>query len=170
MPEIHTQSELFLEVERLSVHYGSVQILDRIDLQVHKGEVMALIGPNGAGKTTLIRTISGTVKPSAGHVRILGHRFENRSFDGRGDGPPAWRLYLKRAICQKHSPCGKLYSWGVPHIWVGLVGLGRRIIKKPPGLWNVQLPLICETGRSVSFPAVSSSGFYWLGRWRRIRR
>lgn len=77
MSKTHPTTEPFLDVENLSVHYGAVPVLEGINLQVHQGEVMALIGPNGAGKTTLIRTISGTIKPASGQVRILGQALEH---------------------------------------------------------------------------------------------
>jgi iron complex transport system ATP-binding protein len=57
-----------LNINDLSIHYGSRLALDRVSLSVGSGEVLALIGPNGAGKTTLIRTISGLLQPSTGEV------------------------------------------------------------------------------------------------------
>ena len=43
------------------------------DLQIGKGEFVALIGPNGAGKTTLIKMLTGIIAPSAGDVSVLGY-------------------------------------------------------------------------------------------------
>jgi iron complex transport system ATP-binding protein len=83
MLEPRSPTEPFLDVENLSVHYGAVPVLQGINLQVHQGEVMALIGPNGAGKTTLIRAVGGTIKPSDGHVRILGQALELMSASKR---------------------------------------------------------------------------------------
>lgn len=77
------QTEYLLEVENLSVWYAETRVLDGINLQVRKGEVMALIGPNGAGKTTLIRTVSGAVKPASGGIHILGQSLERLSISQR---------------------------------------------------------------------------------------
>lgn len=48
-----------LRVQNLSVNIGATEILSKIDLHVHCGEMVALIGPNGAGKSTLLKTILG---------------------------------------------------------------------------------------------------------------
>jgi branched-chain amino acid transport system ATP-binding protein len=61
-----------LEVKGLRVHYGGIEALRGIDLEVPAGEVVALIGANGAGKTTTLRAISKMIRPSAGSVRFLG--------------------------------------------------------------------------------------------------
>jgi branched-chain amino acid transport system ATP-binding protein len=65
-------SENLLSVRGLEVSYGTIKALHGIDLEVHKGEIVTLIGANGAGKTTTLRTISGLLKPRAGHVMFHG--------------------------------------------------------------------------------------------------
>ena len=62
-----------LQIESLSVHYGTRPALREIHLSVEPGEMVALIGPNGAGKTTLIRAASGVLRPQAGAVRVAGN-------------------------------------------------------------------------------------------------
>ncbi len=61
-----------LEVRELRAGYGPVEILRGVDLDVAKGEVVALLGANGAGKTTLNRTLSGLLRPRAGSIRFAG--------------------------------------------------------------------------------------------------
>lgn len=61
-----------LEVENIHTYYGNIRALRGISLKVEKGEIVTLIGGNGAGKTTTLRTISGLLKPSEGHVRLDG--------------------------------------------------------------------------------------------------
>jgi len=58
-----------LEVERISVFYGDVQVLFDLSLRVGKGEIVTLIGANGAGKTTTVNTISGIVRARSGDIR-----------------------------------------------------------------------------------------------------
>ena len=52
--------------------YGSRIALDRLDLEVSQGEVLALLGPNGAGKSTTISALLGLVRPQEGRVEVLG--------------------------------------------------------------------------------------------------
>ncbi|MFA5885639.1 MAG: ATP-binding protein [Acidimicrobiia bacterium] len=62
-----------LQVHNLDTSYGPVQILFDVNLEVRRGEVLALLGTNGAGKSTLLKTISGLVIPDRGVVRMNGH-------------------------------------------------------------------------------------------------
>jgi branched-chain amino acid transport system ATP-binding protein len=61
-----------LEVTDLRVHYGGIEALRGISLEVPAGQVVALIGANGAGKTTTLRAISRMIRASAGAVRFRG--------------------------------------------------------------------------------------------------
>lgn len=61
-----------LQVRHLDFSYGSVQVLFDVNLEVRKGEVLALLGTNGAGKSTLLRAISGLGIPDRGVVRLHG--------------------------------------------------------------------------------------------------
>lgn len=60
-----------LKVTDLSVHYGVIQALKGVSLEVREGEIVALIGANGAGKTTLLHAISGLLKKSGGEIEFL---------------------------------------------------------------------------------------------------
>jgi branched-chain amino acid transport system ATP-binding protein len=61
-----------LELHGVDAFYGRVQALHGVNLQVDKGEIVALIGSNGAGKTTTLRTISGLMHPARGQVMFDG--------------------------------------------------------------------------------------------------
>src|SRR5918999_5653541 len=63
-----------ISVSNLSKTYASgLQALDKINLEIRRGEIFALLGPNGAGKTTLISIICGIVNPTEGVVLAGGH-------------------------------------------------------------------------------------------------
>jgi branched-chain amino acid transport system ATP-binding protein len=61
-----------LECRRLAAGYGAVAVVRGVDLDVARGEVVALIGPNGAGKTTTLLTLAGELPAISGEVRYLG--------------------------------------------------------------------------------------------------
>jgi zinc transport system ATP-binding protein len=61
-----------ISVENVSFGFQGLEVLRDISFSLSRGDFMALIGPNGSGKTTLIRIILGTLKPSSGHVLLMG--------------------------------------------------------------------------------------------------
>lgn len=63
---------ILLKLENLSVHYGAIEALKNLSLEVHKGEIVSLIGANGAGKTTTLRAISGLERKTSGKILFLG--------------------------------------------------------------------------------------------------
>jgi len=63
-----------LELENVSKHFGSLKVMDGVNLAITSGERHALIGPNGAGKSTLFNMISGMFPPTAGEIRLRGRR------------------------------------------------------------------------------------------------
>lgn len=72
-----------LDVQKLSLTYdGAVTIVHELNLQIHKGDMMALVGPNGCGKSTLLRGLSRLLKPKVGAVHLDGqdiHRMKAKT-------------------------------------------------------------------------------------------
>ena len=71
-PPAPRSGEIALRLEQVHMSYGARKVYAGIDLEVRRGERIALIGPNGSGKSTLLRLIAGLLEPEAG-VRELGH-------------------------------------------------------------------------------------------------
>ena len=63
---------LLLETRDVSKSYGAFRALERVNMVVHRGELLSVVGPNGAGKTTLVNLITGLIEPSSGEVRFMG--------------------------------------------------------------------------------------------------
>ncbi|AQZ94975.1 ABC transporter ATP-binding protein [Halopseudomonas phragmitis] len=61
-----------LYMKNVSTHYGKIQALHDVSLEVQRGEIVTLIGANGAGKTTLLMTLCGDPRPSSGSIRYEG--------------------------------------------------------------------------------------------------
>lgn len=61
-----------LLLENVSVSYGRIEALKKVDLRVNEGEIVAILGANGAGKSTALKTISGLVSPAAGSIKTYG--------------------------------------------------------------------------------------------------
>ena len=66
-------SEPLLKIAGLTSHYGPIQALHGISLEVNAGELVAIVGANGAGKTTLLLTLSGVQRASGGSVHFGGN-------------------------------------------------------------------------------------------------
>ncbi len=65
--------DVLLQASGLCAWYGAAQILFDVDLQVRKGEVVALMGRNGAGKSTTLKALIGMVEKRRGSVHFMGH-------------------------------------------------------------------------------------------------
>lgn len=72
-----------LEIRRLSMSFGALQVARDITLSLERGARRALIGPNGAGKTSLVNLITGVLLPSAGSVLLDGEDITQLSQDQR---------------------------------------------------------------------------------------
>ncbi len=66
------EKSLVLRLDGLTKRFGAVLAVDHVDLDLHRGEVLALLGENGAGKTTLMNMLFGHYVPDAGQVLVAG--------------------------------------------------------------------------------------------------
>ena len=62
-----------IEARGLTKLFEGFVAVNRLDLEVKEGELLALLGPNGAGKTTTVRMLSAILRPTAGAARVAGH-------------------------------------------------------------------------------------------------
>ena len=85
-----------LEIKNLKVSYGFIAALKGININVEKGQIVALLGSNGAGKTTTLRAISGAIKPESGSIIL-----DKKDISGQ----PTYKV-AKAGITQ--SPEGRL--------------------------------------------------------------
>ena len=69
-----TSSKVLISVKKLAKEYnhGTVHALDGCDLDIHKGEVVAIIGPSGSGKSTLLRSLNMLEEPTSGAIFFDG--------------------------------------------------------------------------------------------------
>lgn len=65
-------SETILSLQNVTMKFGGVTALNELNLEVKRGEILALIGPNGAGKTTVFNVVTGVYKQTSGKIHFLG--------------------------------------------------------------------------------------------------
>jgi branched-chain amino acid transport system ATP-binding protein len=106
-----------LRIEGLSAGYSAIPVLREVSIKVDAGQFVAIVGPNGAGKSTLFKTISGTVRPSAGSIS-----FEDTNLLSI---KPAQRAHL-----------------GIAH-----VPEGRQVFPSLTVMENLEMGAITEAGR-----------------------
>ena len=68
-----------INIDHLTKRFGKTVAVDDLTLQIEKGEIFGFLGPNGAGKTTTIRCLLDFIRPSDGHVSIMGYDCQEES-------------------------------------------------------------------------------------------
>jgi ABC-2 type transport system ATP-binding protein len=149
-----------LEIRAARRSFGATRALDGVDLDLRRGEWLALLGPTGAGKTTLIRAIAGRVRLDSGEVTILGERAgpaTPRSQDAAvrrrlGVVPQEIALYPLLTAGENLEMFGALYGlrgaerrdrvrWALE--WTGLGDRSREPIKRFSGGMKRRLNIAC---------------------------
>ena len=104
-----------LEINDLTKHYDELIAVNRISLEVRKGEIFGFLGPNGAGKTTTIRILTGVLKPNGGTVKIMGYDVLEQTLRVKqiiSVVPETANAYLDLTAWQNLMLIGELY--GIP--------------------------------------------------------
>lgn len=86
MPQGSKAQEVVLDVQDICYSYeGKPQVLENINFQVHKGEMLGIVGKNGAGKSTLSNLICGFMQPDKGRILLQGEDIADKSIKERGE-------------------------------------------------------------------------------------
>ncbi len=97
-----------LELEGIAKHFGAIEALRGVDLNLERGEVLGLMGDNGAGKSTLVKVIAGNFPPSEGEIRLRGTpKHFHKPLDARAEGIEV--VYQDLALCDNLTAAGNVY-------------------------------------------------------------
>ena len=102
-----------ISMSAVTRRFGSVLAVNGVTLDVADGTILGLIGPSGSGKTTIIRMLTGTLKPTSGHVRVLGEeprRFRRRTRERIGYVPQLFVLYPDLTVAENLSFVASLFG------------------------------------------------------------
>ena len=119
-------SESVLRVENITMQFGGVVAVNNLNLEVNKGEIVALIGPNGAGKTTAFNVMTGVYQPTNGQVDFMGKpmiRNHPRGKVAKAYGGENAEKYLDKALTptpDKITQLGMARTFQNIRLWPGM--------------------------------------------------
>jgi putative spermidine/putrescine transport system ATP-binding protein len=116
----------------LTKHYGEVQAVAGIDLEIEAGEFFTLLGPSGSGKTTTLRTIAGFEDPSSGTIELAG-----RDMAGVPPYDRAVNTVFQDYALFPHMSVGENVAYGLR---IARIGKEERVRRRDEALEMVRLP------------------------------
>ncbi len=94
-PMVALTAEPVIRVRGLAKSFGSHQIWDGLDLDVNRGEILAIVGGSGQGKSVLMRVITGLIKPDAGEVEVFGRNVKELTDEERIEMEVRWGMLFQ---------------------------------------------------------------------------
>jgi polar amino acid transport system ATP-binding protein len=122
-------SEALVEIAGVKKSFGKTKVLDGVDLEVRRGEVVTIIGPSGGGKTTLLRCVNALETYDSGSIRLDGIEV---GYTGEG---PSRRPRRDRELARLRAEAGMVFQlfYLFPHLTaVENVMLGLRRVRRLP--------------------------------------
>jgi len=110
-------SQMVLNIDSLNVYYGESHIIQGVNLQVKKGEILVMLGRNGMGKTTLLKSIIGILPAKSGTITFKGETIRNQkahmiSRQGLAYVPQGREIFPDLTV-EDNLKAGAMYSGGV---------------------------------------------------------
>jgi ABC-2 type transport system ATP-binding protein len=151
----HNSHDDAIVTDELTKRFGSFTAVDRVSIQVRRGEIFGFLGPNGAGKTTTIRMLMGLTSPSSGRASVLGYDVERDAAEIRqriGYMSQRFSLYNDLTVTENLHFFGGTYGVRGRRMqqrrdaileMAGLQGRGRELTKNLSGGWRQRLALGC---------------------------
>lgn len=105
--------EIVLSLSDVTKNFGNKQVLNGVNLEVYKGQIIGYIGPNGAGKSTTVKLMLGLIEGYKGKIEIFGQNIANGDFTYKrkiGYVPETAELYDNLTACEYLTFTGELYG------------------------------------------------------------
>ncbi|MBR0838911.1 urea ABC transporter ATP-binding subunit UrtE [Bradyrhizobium liaoningense] len=128
-------------VESLDQHYGSAQVLRRVDFEIAPGECLAVLGRNGAGKTTLLKCLMGVLPVTRGKILVddtdvVGWSSHRRSTAGLAYVPQGREIFSELTVGENIEAAARAHgTFGTPFMdeAIGLFPVLRQMWRRPGG-------------------------------------
>lgn len=144
-------AEAVISLRQLNITFGTHTVLDNIDLDVYKGETLAVLGPSGTGKSTVLRSMIGLLEPNGGQIFIQGEDVSGLDEDG-------WnRLRMKMGMVFQHSALFDFLTVG-ENVAFGLRQHTDKSNEEIQGIVTQMLELVGLPGTQDLYPTELSGG------------
>lgn len=144
-------AEAVISLRQLNITFGTHTVLDNIDLDVYKGETLAVLGPSGTGKSTVLRSMIGLLEPNGGQIFIQGEDVSGLNEDG-------WnRLRMKMGMVFQYSALFDFLTVG-ENVAFGLRQHTDKSNEEIQGIVTQMLDLVGLPGTQDLYPAELSGG------------
>lgn len=144
-------AEAVISLRQLNIIFGTHTVLDNIDLDVYKGETLAVLGPSGTGKSTVLRSMIGLLEPNGGQIFIQGEDVSGLDEDG-------WnRLRMKMGMVFQYSALFDFLTVG-ENVAFGLRQHTDKSNEEIQGIVTQMLELVGLPGTQDLYPAELSGG------------
>lgn len=144
-------AEAVISLRQLNITFGTHTVLDNIDLDVYKGETLAVLGPSGTGKSTVLRSMIGLLEPDGGQIFIQGEDVSGLDEDG-------WnRLRMKMGMVFQYSALFDFLTVG-ENVAFGLRQHTDKSNEEIQDIVTQMLDLVGLPGTQDLYPAELSGG------------
>ncbi len=144
-------AEAVISLRQLNITFGTHTVLDNIDLDVYKGETLAVLGPSGTGKSTVLRSMIGLLEPNGGQIFIQGEDVSGLDEDG-------WnRLRMKMGMVFQYSALFDFLTVS-ENVAFGLRQHTDKSNEEIQGIVTQMLDLVGLPGTQDLYPAELSGG------------
>ena len=144
-------AEAVISLRQLNITFGTHTVLDNIDLDVYKGETLAVLGPSGTGKSTVLRSMIGLLEPNGGQIFIQGEDVSGLDEDG-------WnRLRMKMGMVFQYSALFDFLTVG-ENVAFGLRQHTDKSNEEIQGIVTQMLDLVGLPDTQNLYPAELSGG------------
>ena len=144
-------AEAVISLRQLNITFGTHTVLDNIDLDVYKGETLAVLGPSGTGQSTVLRSMIGLLEPNGGQIFIQGEDVSGLDEDG-------WnRLRMKMGMVFQYSALFDFLTVG-ENVAFGLRQHTDKSDEEIQGIVTQMLDLVGLPGTQDLYPAELSGG------------
>lgn len=144
-------AEAVISLRQLNITFGTHTVLNNIDLDVYKGETLAVLGPSGTGKSTVLRSMIGLLEPNGGQIFIQGEDVSGLDEDG-------WnRLRMKMGMVFQYSALFDFLTVG-ENVAFGLRQHTDKSDEEIQGIVTQMLDLVGLPDTQDLYPAELSGG------------